>query len=143
MGTVKAKPHSHRLVMIMKRLTATPIAASLLSSFLAVPLATAAETGASAARNGGLNLSLSREDLNEAWTTMPMPNAPTYGLPDFNGMPPHASGGVGSPRRGETRRNDLPYGAGYEARQQGLNSGTDPHSGSAGTPSGRGMGRGR
>lgn len=144
MGTIQAKPHSHRpFAMIMKRSSVTPLVGTLLCAILATPVAVAAEMGTGTVRNGGLELSLTREDMNEAWSAMPMTNTPAYGIPDLSGRPVGPSGEKRNPRHSETRRDDLPYGAGYEARQQGFNGGAMSPAGSGGAGSGRGMGRGR
>lgn len=148
MGTVPAKPHNHHaFVMNMKRSSLSLLTGTLLCAILATPMAVAAEAGAGSVRHGGLDLSLTRGDMNEAWSALPMTNAttnaPTYALPDFSGRPVGSSGEKASPQRGSAHRDDLPYGAGYEARQQDFNSGATSPAGSGGTNGGRGMGRRR
>lgn len=130
--------------MNMKRPSSSLLAGTLLCAILATPMAVAAETGTGSARHGGLDLSLTRGDMNEAWEAMPMTNTtsnvPAYGLPDFSGRPVGPSGETANPRRGGPHQGDLPYGAGYEARQQGSNGGG---TNSSNTNGGRGMGRRR
>jgi len=99
---------------------------------LLAPALAAAEGGEGAPRRP-LDLSLPRDFRPDTW------NPPTAGaatsLPDI-GQPPiahadHSRGGGG-------RRNDLPYGSGFEARQSGGSSGSTSGGGNR-----RGGGRGR
>lgn len=101
----------------------------LLCVLLAPSLGLAADGAGEGAARRPLDLSLPREALAEAWTPPSAGNAAP--LPDLGGSRlDHA----GAARQGGGR-GDLPYGAGYEARQ-----GTG---GGAGGGYGRGRGRGR
>lgn len=101
----------------------------LLYILLAPALAVAADGAGVGAARMPLDLSLSREALAEVWTPPSAGNA--MPLPDLGGSRMDHSSVA---RRGGGR-GDLPYGAGYEARQS--------TGGGAGGGHGRGRGRGR
>jgi len=83
-----------------------------------------------------LDLSLPKEALSGAWGSATQEDAAR--LPDLGG-PLSAPAGAAGRGRGGGPRNDLPYGAGYEARHGQSGSGAA----GAGAGAGRGMGRGR
>ncbi len=101
----------------------------LLCILLAPALSVAAD-GAGEGRRA-LDLSLPRDALSGTWSLPPAGNATP--LPDLGGP---RLGNYGSAQRGGGHRTDLPYGAGYEARQGGGGGG-------GGGGHGRGGGRGR
>jgi len=76
-----------------------------------------------------LNLTLPREAAGGAWTEPPRADATR--LPELGGRS-NRLGSRGAADRVGGLRSDLPYGAGYEARQGGN-----------ARPGGRGLGRGR
>ena len=98
----------------------------LLCVLLAPALAVAADGAGEGVTRRSLDLSLPHDTLTETWSPPPAGNATP--LPDLGGP---RMGKSDSARRGGGRRGDLPYGAGYEARQSG------------GGGHGRGGGRGR
>ncbi len=87
-------------------------------------LAVAAGGAGEGVTRRSLDLSLPRDALSETWSPPPAGNATP--LPDLGGP---RMGTSDPARRGGGRQGDLPYGAGYEARQSGGH--------------GRGGGRGR
>lgn len=98
----------------------------LLRVLLAPALAGAADGAGEGATRRSLDLSLPRDALTETWSPPSAKNATP--LPDLGGP---RMGNSDPAQRGGGRRGDLPYGAGYEARQSG------------GGGHGRGGGRGR
>ena len=108
-----------------------PIPALLLSLLvLLVPTVGTAQEARSASR--ALDLSLPRDAALSGYRSPARP-ANRAQLPDLGGQAKGfgSGGGVG---RGGGNRADLPYGAGYEARQAGRGGGYG---------AGRGMGKGR
>lgn len=95
---------------------------------LAPALAVAADGAGDEVTRRSLDLSLPHDALTETWS--PPPAGYATPLPDL-GSP--RMGNSDPARRGGGRQGDLPYGAGYEARQ----------SGGGGGGHGRGGGRGR
>lgn len=89
-----------------------------------------------------LDLSLPKEALSGAWGSATQEDAAR--LPDLGGPPSPPAGAAGRGRGGGPQ-NELPYGAGYEARhgQSGSGSGSGAAGAGAGAGAGRGMGRGR
>ena len=104
----------------------------LLCVLLAPAMARAADGADEGATRRSLDLSLPRDALSEIWSPPSAGIGSTTPLPDLGGprmgnSNPAQHGG----HRGDLRRGDLPYGAGYEARRSG------------GGGHGRGGGRGR
>ncbi|NCA70437.1 MAG: hypothetical protein EOM91_10055 [Sphingobacteriia bacterium] len=85
-----------------------------------------------------LDLRLLREDIpREVWR--PAPSPPADRLPSLGMQPMQPGGREGMPQKGGFR-SDLPYGAGYEARQGARQS---QETGQGMVRGGRGMGGGR
>jgi len=101
---------------------------------LLAPALAVAETGEGALRRP-LDLSLPRDFRPEHWNPPSTETARSVFSPSDIGQPPTADADYS--RNGGGRRNDLPYGSGFEARQSG--------SGNMGSGGGsrRGGGRGR
>ena len=104
----------------------------LLCLLLAPAIAVAADGAGEGATRRSLDLSLPRDALPETWSPPSAGIGNVTPLPDLGGprmgnSNPARHGG----HRGDLRQGDLPYGAGYEARQSG------------GGGHGRGGGRGR
>lgn len=104
----------------------------LLCVLLAPALAVAADGAGAGTARQPLNLTLPRDALSETWSPPATGMGSAMQLPDLGGP---RLGHTGAARQGGGR-SDLPYGAGYEARQ---NAG----SGAGGGGHGRGRGRGR
>ena len=128
MGSVETEADSIPSGMVMNGSSLLPLFCILLVPALA--LAVAGEGEGEAAPRRSLDLSLPRDAQSETWN--PPPARSTAPLPDL-GSP--RKGNAGHPPRGAGSRTDLPYGAGYEARQAG--------GGGAWQGQGRGRGRGR
>lgn len=116
---------------------------ALLAPALPAAAAGPARAGSEGTARRPLDLTLPSDVVTEAHSLPPAGNAAQ--LPDLG--EPRAAG-AGQPRQAGGRPADLPYGAGYEARQAGAagqSGGMGPLSGigQSGGGHGRGGGRGR
>lgn len=125
-------PVSSKDPLMMKRATRLGLLILLLC-----PIGILAEE---APESGGHNLDLRllREDIPSG-SRQPTPSPPADRLPSLGMQPPQSGGREGMSQRGGFR-SDLPYGAGYEARQGSRQS---QETGQGMGRGGRGMGGGR